>query len=343
VYRYEDIKIIHLEVTEKCQSGCSMCSRYMPDGTVNPMLNMSELSLSDCKTILPPEFIKQLHHIYACGSYGDAIIAKDTFDIFKYFRESNPNLKLTLHTNGGARSAEWWEELALVIRNRGAVVFAVDGLEDTNHIYRKNVVWDNIIRAMESYTGAGGKAEWHYLVFRHNEHQVEEAEALAKSMGMKFVVKKSNRFLSSNAVLETSMGVSMPKNKKYINEELMTDLSGLMDRSSEAYNLTPIDCKVQPHGSIYLSARGLLLPCCWIASRMYSHNIIRDYKVKEIWDMIGDVDSIDAKKHGIKAVLDRSFIKDMPGKWAKPSHVEGKPAVCIERCGVGGKLSSSQY
>lgn len=343
MYQYKDIRVVHLEITEKCQSACSMCPRYLPDGTVNPMLDMSELSLEDCKAIFSPEFVKQLHHIYACGSYGDAIMAKDTFDIFKYFRDCNPNLKLTLHTNGGARNAEWWEELALVIRNNGGIVFAVDGLEDTNHIYRKNVVWSNVIRAMESYTGAGGKAEWHYLVFRHNEHQVEEAEVLAKSMGMKFVYKKSNRFITSNTVVESSHGLSLPTNKKYINTELLSDLSGLLDRGSEAYNLTPINCKVQSIGNIYISARGLVVPCCWIATRMYSHNIIRDYKVKEIWDMIGDVGSIDAKKHGIKGVLDRSFIKTMPDRWAKPSNAEGKPAVCIERCGVGGNLSPSQY
>ena len=40
------------------------------------------------------------------------IIAKDTLEIFKYFREHNPNIWLSMNTNAGARDETWWAQLA---------------------------------------------------------------------------------------------------------------------------------------------------------------------------------------------------------------------------------------
>ena len=51
---------------------------------------------------------------------------------------------LSMNTNAGAKDIYWWAKLAEVIGRRGAVIFSVDGLRDTNHLYRQNVVWDNV-------------------------------------------------------------------------------------------------------------------------------------------------------------------------------------------------------
>ena len=45
----------------------------------------------------------------------------------------------------------------------------------------------------EAYLKAGGIARWDFIVFKHNEHQVEQAEALAKKMGFKqFRIRKTS-------------------------------------------------------------------------------------------------------------------------------------------------------
>ena len=48
MYNYEDIKSIHLEVTQNCQAACPMCDRNMNGEGVNPHINLDELSLDDC-------------------------------------------------------------------------------------------------------------------------------------------------------------------------------------------------------------------------------------------------------------------------------------------------------
>ena len=80
MYRYEDIRTIHLEVTQNCQAACPMCDRNMNGEGINPHINLDELSLEDCKNIFSPRFIKQLNTMYMCGNLGDPIVAKDTLD-----------------------------------------------------------------------------------------------------------------------------------------------------------------------------------------------------------------------------------------------------------------------
>ena len=98
MYKYEDIRVIHLENTQNCQASCPMCDRNQNGGDINPHIDLSELTLEDCKRIFEPDFIKQLKTMYMCGNLGDPIVARDTLDIFKYFREHNKDMWLSMNT-----------------------------------------------------------------------------------------------------------------------------------------------------------------------------------------------------------------------------------------------------
>src|SRR6056297_1183001 len=199
MYNYEDIKQIHLEITQRCQAACSMCDRNMNGGDVNPHLNLDELKIDDVKKIFSPEFISQLQAMQICGNHGDPIIAEDLLEVFKYFRKHNTNMWLSMNTNAGARDEQWWQDLAETIGRHGTVIFSVDGLEDTNHLYRQGVQWDKVKRAMDSFIEAGGRARWDFLVFDYNEHQIDKARKLANNWGFeKFIVKKSSRFITGH-------------------------------------------------------------------------------------------------------------------------------------------------
>ena len=68
-----------------------MCDLNMNGGADNPITN-AELSLDDAKRMFSPEFIKQLNVMYMCGNLGDPIVARDTLEIFEYFREHNQHV-----------------------------------------------------------------------------------------------------------------------------------------------------------------------------------------------------------------------------------------------------------
>ena len=345
MYRYQDIKTIHLEVTQNCQASCPMCDRNMNGEGINPHINLDELSVEDCKNIFSPDFIAQLNTMYMCGNLGDPIVARDTLEIFKYFRKHNSNMWLSMNTNGGAKSEGWWSELANVFGRMGAVIFSVDGLRDTNHLYRQGVVWDNIERNMKAFIAAGGRARWDYLIFEHNQHQVEEAEALANAWGCeKFMKKKTGRFIDAKTnKKETHQAKDRKGNEttklkkpdeKYVNkalskQEVIINKYGNMDAY---YDAAPVVCKVKKENSLFITAEGLALPCCWTAGRMYKwwH---KDPKVEQIWDFIPDISALQAR-NGLEAVFATGIFERIQDSWAKPSCGDGKLKVCAMKCGA---------
>lgn len=345
MYNYKDIKIIHLEVTQNCQASCPMCDRNMNGKGINPHINLDELSLEDCKKIFLPEFIAQLDNMYMCGNLGDPIVARDTLEIFRYFRKHNSNMWLSMNTNAGAKSTEWWKELADVFKNKGAVIFSVDGLHDTNHIYRQGVVWDNVERNMRAFIAAGGRARWDFLIFEHNQHQVEQAEALANAWGCeKFIKKKTGRFITQTSEKkESHQAVDKKGNataelkkpdEKYVNkalskQDVIINKYGSMDAY---YDVAPIICKVKKDNSLFITAEGLAMPCCWTAGRMYKwwH---KDPKVEQIWDFIPDKTVLDAR-NGLQAVFDTGIFDAIYNSWNKPSCAAGKLKVCAMKCGA---------
>jgi MoaA/NifB/PqqE/SkfB family radical SAM enzyme len=185
-----------------------------------------------------------------CGNYGDPAVASDTLEAFAYFREHNPTLNLSMHTNGSMKKPEWWAELAGVIGQKGYVIFGVDGLEDTNHLYRQGTVWKKIMENAQAFIDAGGRARWDYIVFAHNEHQVEEARALATNMGFeKFNIKKSNRFFSNtrgevkqehqagNRKGSATALLAMPSDPKYHNAAIKNLENITKGQKSDPYEL----------------------------------------------------------------------------------------------------------
>ena len=358
MYRYEDIRVIHLENTQNCQANCPMCDRNQNGGALNPHIDLSELTLEDCKRIFEPDFIAQLKTMYMCGNLGDPIVARDTLEIFKYFREHNKDMWLSMNTNAGARDEAWWSELAKVFGRMGAVIFSVDGLRDTNHLYRQGVVWDNVVRSATSFINAGGRARWDFLIFEHNQHQVEQAREIADKMGFeKFVAKKTGRFVTATSEKKESHQAVNRKgektaelkkpDEKYQNEAIkqydkVKEKHGSMDAY---YDRAEIHCKVKDEGGLFITAEGLAMPCCWTAGRMYKwwH---KDPKVEQVWDFIdavGGKDAISAKIHGLRAVFDTGIFDNIQASWNKPSCADGKLKVCSMKCGKEFDPFASQF
>ena len=351
MYRYQDINTVHLEITQKCQAACPMCDRNMNGGADNPHITNAELSLQDCKRIFKPEFISQLKTMYMCGNLGDPIVAKDTLEVFKYFRQHNPNMWLSMNTNAGAKSSQWWEELAYVFGRMGAVIFSVDGLRDTNHLYRQNVNWDNVERNMKAFIDAGGRARWDFIIFQHNEHQVEEAENLANKWGCeKFMKKKTGRFFSTaqltgkethqakNRKGEKTQNLAKPKKKENINLALLKEkeITKSYGSMKDYYDRCNIKCKVAEEKNIFITAEGLLMPCCWTAGRMYKwwH---ADYRIEQIWDFIdaaGGKEGIDVIRNDLQDVMEGKLLESISNSWNVDSVKNGKLGVCAMKCGT---------
>ena len=353
MYKYSELKAVHLEITSKCNASCPMCLRNVCGGALNPRLPIEELSLPDLKSIFPAPFIRQLSRLYMCGNYGDPMAARDTLKAFQFFRKASPSIHLSMFTNGSGRPASWWKDLAKTV---DLVHFSIDGLADTNRIYRRGTSFQKIMESAESYIAAGGRAVWDYIVFRHNEHQAEEARRLARKMGFhRFCLKKTGRFFSNQKLKGKSRHpaldkkgrleyfLEMPKNPAYQNPSLKREaaLAEKYGSLREHLNQTPIKCRAAAESSVYISAGGLVFPCCWTANQLYPWYFKE--RTGQVWDLISRLPqrerSLSAKQRSLREIIEGGFFQKLiPEAWREGSVQEspgrgGRLKVCAKTCG----------
>jgi MoaA/NifB/PqqE/SkfB family radical SAM enzyme len=346
MYRFEDIREVHLELTSRCNAACPQCPRSLNEGITNPDLPLTELSLSDIKRVFEPRLIRQLRHIYLCGNYGDPMMAHDTLDVLRYFRMVNPRLHLTMHTNGSGRNSAWWAEAATLLN---VCRFGVDGLEDTNHIYRRNTHWEVIMASVDSYISAGGVAEWDYLVFAHNEHQIQKAAQLAIEKGFrKFFVKRTSRFSKAgkqmrSIEIKTRSGelvqILQPPQAMKLQNQQVVRLNEQVSSTSDYLRYideTPIHCQVAHRHSVYVSAEALVMPCCFMAN-LYPSDLAASSAV-QVWAMIDHLPegkrSLSARAYTVQEIINSVFFQHLvPQSWNQPSVNAGRLSVCAHHCG----------
>lgn len=237
-----EIRVLHLEPTDVCQAACPACARET-DPEFDRDAN-HHLSIAQIKAHIDDQGIANLHKMFMCGNYGDPAAGRHTLEIYRHFRDINPQITLGMNTNGAVRNADWWQMLGQTLhQQQDYVVFSIDGLADTNHIYRRHVDWSKLMQNVEAYIKTGASAHWDMLVYRHNEHQVDACERLARSLGFTwFRAKISRRPLVS--------GLQIP-----------------LTWAAPVQHTAPIRCHVLQEQSMYIDAQGRRSPCCWLGSR----------------------------------------------------------------------------
>lgn len=316
-----------------------MCARNDHGGLSNPLIKLKDWSLDDFKTIINYEVLQQIEHLYFCGNFGDPLVNNNLLEMCEYVRD-NSDILVRIHTNGSLRSEEWWKRLAAAMPKNHVVIFGIDGLEDTHHLYRIGTDWNKIINNARAFIHAGGTAEWAYIKFEHNQHQVEDARKIADEVGFKsFTVKNTIRFLEPDYPVydkngETKYYIKPPTDNvvKFVDKDIIRQFSTW-------YNSVEIDCQVKQNKEIYIDAFGHLYPCCWMGSTQYQYNkpdtIIYPYKqqsVKEQGEWLSDLggqDALDLNKVSIKEILDSTAWKTI---WDTYWHNK-KMLVCAKNCG----------
>jgi len=72
---------------------------------VNPALPLVELELPDVRRIFPGDFVRRLRKLYACGNYGDPMVARDTLPIFEHLQAAEARRAEAAQLIARARSA----------------------------------------------------------------------------------------------------------------------------------------------------------------------------------------------------------------------------------------------
>jgi MoaA/NifB/PqqE/SkfB family radical SAM enzyme len=340
MHKLSDIKILQLEISNYCNAACPQCPRNYFGGKTISTLPLSRWSLSVFKKLFTPDLLKSIEEIYFCGTYGDPLTNSSLVDMCSFLKNINPNIKVGIHTNGGVGKPETFQKLARVV---DFVAFGIDGLEDTNHIYRRNVSWNRIIKNTQAFISAGGNAIWDYIVFAHNQHQVETAKKLSEDYGFSsFSIKRTVRFLDRTHNYSDSMqvynkdgfidySISAPTDVQYLNSgyEKIEIVQEKYNSLSEYAQQTCISCNSQRIKEVYIGADGFVFPCGWLHDRLYGPDVEshQDHiKIKNLMKEAGGWDKVNIFHTDFKEIVNNTWFDIIANSWQNENR--------LDRCGI---------
>jgi len=341
MFNFKDLKSVHVELSTRCQASCPMCARNNHGGLPNPNLKIADMSLDTFKKIIAPEVLETVNHICFCGNFGDPIMNNDLINICRYLKQTSDIINVHIHTNGGARSAGWWQDLKEALPEKHCIFFAIDGLEDTHHIYRIGTTYENVITNAKTFIDIGGKAEWVFIKFEHNQHQAQEAERRSKELGFaRFTMKNTNRFIGENRFSVVDKDGQHQYNLKPPSDNKVAEITKQdIDHFMQTYKSCNIKCQAKKNKEIYIDVHGRISPCCFIAHAPYntpdSRTIVKEQKAqikKQYYDLVDDlggIDNLDLNQKSIKEVFRNH-------KWHtvwKKYWGEEKLLMCAKTCG----------
>jgi len=279
-----DIVKLTFEPTSWCNIRCPGCPRHTKDGFLQSGMNTEHLHVKDIRYNLQLNKMTNLQEIRLEGDYGDPLMNPSLMTYIEIFKKYH----LTIVTNGTIGTTELWKNIASY--DNITVIFSIDGLRETNSIYRIGANFDKIIKNITTFINAGGHAIWKYLLFKHNKQDVIKAKEYAYKLGFEkfFTLLPHNNW--------TNGGFDVYKNGSYTHT-LNPIAIPVMN------NIKSSQCKMQKNKDLYINYKGHVLPCC-MSSGLSRNNDIKS----QMWQkIIGDVNSIDIHCNNITNILNSDF------------------------------------
>ena len=333
IYQYSDIKVLQAEISSDCNAACPQCPRNDHGGATIANLPVTRWRLDQLPTMFTDQFVGQLKMLYLCGTYGDPMMNPEVVEIVDWFKDRNRDMEVGIHTNGGVGRVESYRQLASRVDFIG---FGIDGLADTNHIYRRQVRWPAVEQRVQAFVGKGGKAIWDFIVFRHNQHQIDEARQLSEEWGMSsFNIKRTHRFMDRRYSIEKRWpiknrlgeieGYLYPPNEDSLRNSAIqqpVDLAEITD--------TKITCNAGRIKELYVASDGTCLPCGWLHDRFYGPTEPdRDTEQMKEWiQQMGGRDEINCRHRSVESIVEGDWF----GKIASGHTKNSKDR--LQRCGV---------
>jgi len=354
MFDYDVINEYQLEITSYCNAACPQCPRNMNGHGINPHMPLMHLSREVIDQTFSTELCQHIRQIFFCGGFGDPIMHPDFLDILRDFRRKNPTLWLYVHTNGGVHDPEYWAEIANIMAGYGQIDFGIDGLADTLDMYRINVKFDRVMSNAQAFINAGGRAQWNFIVFKHNEHQISQVQELAKQMKFHNVlIRNTGRFfnhrtleeLSQWPVANKSYVLELPVSGQYRNTstKFLPELKKQYPDMKEYFSTTKINCDAMQGKKVTINSEGMVLPCNFFFHNLYDARF-HDHTQLPSSNKLSQVDgenqvrtfinkygmkNLNIQYHSLEEIFNNNFWKDLVSSWTNDNRL----FECAMTCG----------
>ena len=271
------IKKVELEITSDCNAACPGCAR-----TLNKdLLRIQSFSLQDLQRIFPADSYAGVEFKF-CGVLGDPIVNPDCLEMTRYLVDKGGYVEFS--TNGGYNTADWWQQLGNIATQYPGLLhihFCIDGHAETNHIYRVNTKWNIIERNIEAFSKSAPAqhATWIYIIFDHNEHELENAKKHANKLQFHFATRTGMRNSYHQWISQIgkkndkiTKKITTTGNKEHSKKSVVKDLdkfiqqykSSKVDKIQTENIINSIVCKYIHEGEIFIASDQTMWPCCFL-------------------------------------------------------------------------------
>lgn len=327
MYSLKKISHLEFELSNHCNSFCPQCARYNADGSIKdfPLRHLDfDLIYQNDLVNLP-----NLRSVHLCGGFGDPLMHPHIDKFIDYFQDKK--IKLYLSTNASLRNQDWWRALA---KKNVKTTFCIDGLSDTHSLYRINTSFEKIIQNAKDFINAGGHARCQTILFKHNEHQIDDIVEMTKQIGfIDHKILKSDRFDGNQ-----SMPVYIKGKYSHSLEFSEIDYDKIAGRKEFATNeklkqnyfqsKENFTCPWYSESKIYIDCRGLVFPCCFLGT--IDKGSIQDVLFESL---LAKRDQINLNLHSFRDIIDSKVYDDyLEEKIKKNAH-----PTCIQNCVAGGR------
>lgn len=313
------IDVLQLEISTNCNlfcKGCVRTNKFEFGKTVNPDLPEKNQFLDPniIEQVLNSKACSKLKEIQFCGTIDDPLMHPELLKILDIIYK-RPNIKVQLHTNASLRTPDYFREIAKRMRPKSEIMFSIDGLENTNHLYRIGANWQKIIENAQAYIDEGGKAVWQYIEFPWNEQDTNAAQALAKKMGFdRFKWRRDRSGSPTDEDVQATIDHYTKLYKKDWKQFIKSDKFVKKDK---------IDCFTRKDKMMFIGYNGEVWPCCflhngkWLQDGRYSEYQDRfDGNYGKNWNNLYHSSFDDIVNH-------RFYQDDLTASWSSKKHGTG--------------------
>mgnify|MGYP006083778115 CR=1 FL=1 len=322
-------KILQLELSSMCNALCLGCQRVDDTtfNTVHPSIPKKEIiEVDTIRKLVTSPAMHTVEKIEFCGTIDEPLMHPHFMEILDVMYETNPSYEIVIHTNASLRTIQFWKDLAknLLRFRTHKVQFGIDGLIDTHSIYRQQTDFYMIIRNASHFIRSGGNAQWQYIIFPWNSHQVDEARDMSKQLGFNEFKTRNDRSGVSDEGLEHIQEIQLEPVKR----RLGSDVS--------KYNGYDISCMNKEDDMFHVSYDSRLWPCCFFGNVQYmGEKLYSDFR-KRIFDVYGEDFNL-LTKYTVEEILNSDMYKnDLVESWNNPIGCGSKDKVnrCAMSCSV---------
>ena len=333
------MKKVELEITSDCNAACPGCAR-----TLNrESLQINSFTLQDLQRIFPVADYSGVEFKF-CGVLGDPAMNVECVDMVEYLTGLGGYCELS--TNGGVQTAEWWERMGKISFKHPGLVhihFCIDGHKETNHIYRVNTKWNVVERNIAAYAqeAPDHTATWIYIVFDHNEHELELAKTHATVLGFDFATRTGMRNSYHDWVAQLGKKnnkqtkvITTTGAKEHSKKEVVKDLDKFIaeykakrvsdNKTKEV--LDSIVCKYIHEDEIFIASNQTMWPCCFLWDSAFKNKegiLDKLNQFEPNWNSL--------KHHSIVEIQEHPWFKELLGASWDPAH-ELHFSRCIRTC-----------